>query len=83
MADVAVRDLRNHTRQILDRVDAGERVIITVDGRPMAELRAVPRRPRHIDRERFAALLSSHAADPGLAQELRELVPDSTDDAAW
>jgi prevent-host-death family protein len=38
MSTVAVRDLRNHTRKILDRVNAGESIVITVDGRPTAEL---------------------------------------------
>ena len=36
--DVSVRELRNHTAEVLRRVEAGERVRITVDRRPMAEL---------------------------------------------
>ena len=39
MADVASRDLRNNTRALLDRVEAGESITITVDGRPVATLR--------------------------------------------
>jgi prevent-host-death family protein len=36
-----VRDLRNHGGDVLDRVAAGERVVVTRDGRPVAELTAV------------------------------------------
>lgn len=39
MADVTVRDLRNHGGDVLDRVVHGESVTITRGGRPVAELR--------------------------------------------
>jgi len=39
-----VRDLRNKGGEVLDRVERGERVIITRDGRAVAELRPLPRR---------------------------------------
>lgn len=48
-----VRDLRNHGGDVLDRVAAGERVVVTRDGRPVAELTAV--RAAHLGR---AALLA-------------------------
>jgi prevent-host-death family protein len=44
VADVSVRDLRNHGGEILDRVAAGERVTITRNGTPVAELRPLPRK---------------------------------------
>jgi prevent-host-death family protein len=44
MESVTVRDLRNHGGEVLDRVERGERVVITRDGRPVAELRPLPRR---------------------------------------
>jgi len=40
---VTVRDLRNRGGEVLDRVERGERVIVTRDGRPVAELRPLPR----------------------------------------
>lgn len=43
MADVTIRDLRNHGGEVIDRVQAGERVTITRSGRRVAELRALPR----------------------------------------
>ena len=39
VTEVSVRDLRNRGGQVLDRVARGERITITRDGRPVAELR--------------------------------------------
>lgn len=41
MADVTIRELRNHGGEVVDRVAAGERLIITRSGKPVAELRPV------------------------------------------
>ncbi|MGB7163680.1 MAG: type II toxin-antitoxin system prevent-host-death family antitoxin, partial [Mycobacterium sp.] len=38
-----MRDLRNKGGEVLDRVERGECVIVTRDGRPVAELRPLPR----------------------------------------
>ena len=38
MAEVTIRDLRNHGGEVIDRVQAGEQVTITRDGRPVAVL---------------------------------------------
>jgi len=45
VADVSIRDLRNHGGEVIDRVIAGERLTITRDGRRVAELRAASRTP--------------------------------------
>lgn len=37
-----MRELRNYGGQVLDRVEAGETVIITRDGRPVARLAPLP-----------------------------------------
>lgn len=39
-----MRDLRNKGGEVLDRVERGERVIVTRDGRAVAELRPLPQR---------------------------------------
>ena len=80
MADIASRELRNNTRALLDRVEAGESITITVDGRPVAVLQPPDRRPRFIAREQFIKRLLSHRADAGLRWDLRDLSPDTTDD---
>lgn len=80
MTAVASRELRNNTRALLDRVDAGETVTITVDGRPVAALVPVVRRPRWVTRAEFIRRFAGRHADSGLALELRTLAPDTTDD---
>ena len=40
---VTVRDLRNHGGDVLDRVAAGGRIVVTRDGRPVAMLTPLPR----------------------------------------
>ena len=39
MTTVTIRDLRNRGGDVVDRVQAGERLLVTRDGRPVAELR--------------------------------------------
>lgn len=78
--DVASRDLRNNTRGLLARVEAGESVTITVAGRAVAVLRPLGRRARWAAREEFMRLILGNQADPGLRAELRELAPDTTDE---
>ena len=38
MATVPQRELRNNVGKVLRRAEAGERIVVTVDGRPVAEL---------------------------------------------
>lgn len=71
--DVPQRDLRNHTADLLRRVERGERLRITVHGHPVAEL--VPTGPgatfvaRQELLDEFRGLL---AADDRLEDDLRE-----------
>jgi prevent-host-death family protein len=39
MAEVTIRELRNHGGDVVDRVATGEHLIVTRSGRPVAELR--------------------------------------------
>jgi prevent-host-death family protein len=81
MTVVASRDLRNHTAEILRKVADGDRVTITVNGTPVAELTPVTasRRPSMPKRE-LVAVLARHQADPGLSDDLAALAADTTDD---
>lgn len=83
MSVVASRELRNQTRALLDRVADGERITITVQGRPVAELTPVADRPIWMSRERFVSQVLAFQADPGLAAELDELSDETTDDLPW
>jgi prevent-host-death family protein len=83
MAEVASRELRNDTRGLLRRVAAGEDIIITLDGEPVAALRPLQRKPRWVQRNEFVRLLYGRQSDPGLGEELRVLAPDMTDELEW
>lgn len=45
MAEVTIRELRNHGGEVIDRVALGEQITVTRAGKPMAELRPAGRRP--------------------------------------
>ncbi|MBZ2198695.1 type II toxin-antitoxin system Phd/YefM family antitoxin [Occultella gossypii] len=81
MSEIAARELRNHTADVLRRVEAGEQVTITSRGRPVAELtpvRGARRRP--IARAELVRRLSRAQADPGIREDLAALAGDTTDD---
>jgi prevent-host-death family protein len=80
MTEVASRELRNSTRSLLDRVEAGEQLTITVDGRPVAMLSPVGRRPRWIARQELLPRVLANQADAGLSADLRMLAGETTDD---
>jgi prevent-host-death family protein len=65
--DVSVRELRNHTRRVISAVESGQRVVLTVHGRPVADI--VPRRERS-ERRPSELLLGDLAAIGELADEL-------------
>ncbi len=69
MADVSSRDLRNHTADLLRRVEAGERLRINVNRRPVAEL--VPLgRPQWTSGAAMERVLREAPADQGLLDDL-------------
>jgi prevent-host-death family protein len=45
MAEVSIRDLRNHGGEVVDRAARGEQVTITRAGTPVARLHPVPPPP--------------------------------------
>jgi prevent-host-death family protein len=75
--EVSVRELRNHMADMLRRVELGERMRVTVDRRPVAELVPLPTRSTWVPRQR--ALTSLTQADPGLADDLAQALPDTID----
>ncbi len=72
MADVSSRELRNHTADVLRRVESGERVRISVNRRPVAEL--VPlERPRWASGAAIERILRESPADAALLEDLAVL----------
>lgn len=81
MSEIAARDLRNRTADVLRRVAAGEPVTITSRGRPVAQLIPVrEQRRRPIARAELARRLAVAQADTALRDELADLAGETTDD---
>ncbi len=78
--EIGVRDLRNRTARVIDAVMAGERVVLTVNGEPVADLVPHGRRSRWLSGEELREQLAVSAADPGLAVELDEAVGQTLDE---
>jgi len=78
---VASRELRNNTADLLRRVDAGEQIVITKRGDPVASLVPFeqPRR-RWLSRAELVRRLAAKQADPGLRGDLNRLAGETTDD---
>jgi prevent-host-death family protein len=78
---VASRDLRNNTADLLRRVDAGEQIVITKRGDPVASLVPFeqPRR-RWLPKAELIRRLAATQADPGLRDDLARLADETTDD---
>jgi prevent-host-death family protein len=77
---VAIRDLRNDTRSVIDAVERGVEVVLTRRGHPIA--RIVPMEPDVDDLERWLDDVTTDPHDSGLFDEIERLrrVEDDTDD---
>jgi prevent-host-death family protein len=79
--EVASRELRNDTAGLLRRVEAGETIVITRRGKPVADL--VPHRPatsRWFTPDEVMEVVEHSSADPGLRDDLARLVGETTDE---
>lgn len=65
--DVSVRELRNHTGRVVAALESGQAVVLTVHGRPVADI--VPRRERS-ERRSSEQLLAELEELSLLAREL-------------
>ena len=84
MNAVPARDLRNHTAEVLRRVEAGEEIEVLRDNRPVAKIVPLSRRRQWLPASEIARELVRLGPDAtGLADELREILPDTTDDLTW
>ncbi len=83
-AVIPSRDLRNHTAEILRRVESGEEIEILHNNRPVAKLIPLRTRRRWMPATEVVARLASLGPErTGLAAELRGALTDTTDDLPW
>jgi prevent-host-death family protein len=78
--EIGVRTLRNETSKVISAVEAGERVTLTVRGRPVADIVPHGYRTPWLSGDWLAEALSSRAADPALADELDTLAGRTLDE---
>ncbi len=82
MTTIAQRDLRNGSGEILRRVEAGERFVVTMAGRPVAELTPIRQPTRVVTGDDVNRLLGRNVPDDGLLDDLRALPADLADGPA-
>ena len=70
--DVSVRELRNHTARVIAAVESGEPVVLTVHGRPVADI--TPRQSRS-ERRPSPQLLADLSEVSALAEHLDVVSP--------
>jgi prevent-host-death family protein len=75
--EIGVRDLRNRTARVIDAVSAGERVVLTVNGEPVADVVPHGRRSRWLSGEQLREQLGERAADPALSRDLDEIASET------
>lgn len=79
--EIASRELRNDTAGLLRRVEAGETVVITRRGKPVADL--IPHRPesgRGLTPAEVVEIREIASGDPTWAADLAKLREETTDD---
>ncbi|HVY96215.1 MAG TPA: type II toxin-antitoxin system prevent-host-death family antitoxin [Solirubrobacterales bacterium] len=81
MVEVASRELRNDTAGLLRRVEAGETIVITRRGKPVADL--VPHQAesgRWLTPAEVVEIREIASGDPTWATDLAKLREETTDD---
>lgn len=72
MATIPQRELRNKVSEVLRRAEAGERIVVTVDGRPVAELGPVSGSREVATMRTLSALAPADDEWPADLQRMRE-----------
>lgn len=79
--EISVRELRNSTAGVIADLEAGERLTLTVNRRPVADiLPHVERRDPWVSSSELRRIVQEAAADPGLLDDLADVRGDELDD---
>lgn len=73
VATIPQRDLRNKVSEMLRRAERGERLTVTVGGRPVAELGPLAARPMLAAGPALHSLLRDASADAAWAEDLTRM----------
>jgi prevent-host-death family protein len=78
--EIPQRELRNDIGRVLRRVAAGERLRITVRGRPVADLVPVSEARRFVPRSEFAPILLQDPLDHRFQEDVRAVLGGTVDE---
>jgi prevent-host-death family protein len=78
--EIGVRDLRNRTAEVVDRVGRGESVTLTVNRRPVADIVPHGTRMATMRASDVLSIRERHGADPDLFRTLDELAGGTVDE---
>jgi prevent-host-death family protein len=68
--EISVRELGNRTARAIEAVKAGERVVLTANGDPIADIVPHDQRPRWLNGAQLREQLRKRSTDPALQHEL-------------
>ena len=71
MKSIAQRELRNRVSEVLRRVEGGEHLRVTVDGRPVADLVPIAGRRVFVSRESLEQALRQAPLDSRFAADIK------------
>lgn len=72
--DVSIRELRNSTAAVVEELEAGERLTLTVNRRPVADiLPHLEERDPWVPSSELRRIVREAPADPGLLDDLAEV----------
>ena len=79
--DVSVRELRNATSGVIEELEKGERLTLTVNRRPVADIVPhVEERDPWVPSSELRRVVGEAAADPSLLDDLADVRGDEIDD---
>jgi antitoxin (DNA-binding transcriptional repressor) of toxin-antitoxin stability system len=79
--EVSIRELRNSTAGVVADLEAGERLTLTVNRRPVADIVPhVERRDPWVSSSELRRIVSEAPADPGLLDDLADVRGAELDD---
>ncbi len=80
--DVSVRELRNATSGVIAELEKGERLTLTVNRRPVADIVPhIEQRDPWVPSSELRRVVGEAAADPNLLDDLADVRGDEIDDA--
>ncbi len=80
MREIPQRELRNNVAAVLREVEAGERLRVTVRGRPVADLVPITVRKRGFSPEEVVGVVTEAPLDPGFAADVDRVAGATIDE---